>query len=154
MAIGDALASVCAIEKGFKTKDFARYHPYGSLHKLNFQRVENIMDVKNIPICDENTSIKDLIIAISKGKIGAIFICKGKELKWIFTDGDVRRVIENEIDLSSKISNLSPKKPITISPNAKVGDASYLMKKNKISILPVIDKEGLLIGSVKLSQCL
>ncbi len=153
MAIGDSLASICALECGFKPKDFARYHPSGQLHKLNFEVVGDIMNDKNIPICDENSSIRDLIIEISKGEQGAVFICAKNKLKWIFTDGDLRRCIENEIDLSSKIKSLNPKKPITIKKSSKVSEASNLMKTYKISILPVVDSNRSLIGTIKLSQC-
>ena len=76
MALGDALASICAMERGFKEIDFARFHPSGSLHKLNFETVENIMNTESLPICEKNTSIKDVIIAISKGQQGAVFVCE------------------------------------------------------------------------------
>ena len=154
MAIGDSLASICALESGFKPQDFARYHPSGQLHKLNFEVVGNIMNDNNIPTCDTNSSIRDLIIEISKGKLGAVFICDKNKLKWIFTDGDLRRCIINKIDLSSKIKNLNPKEPITIKKSSKVFEASNIMKANKISILPVVESDSTLIGYIKLSQCL
>ena len=53
MALGDALASICAMERGFKENDFARFHPSGNLHKLNFEIVDNIMNTQFLPICEK-----------------------------------------------------------------------------------------------------
>ena len=154
MALGDALASICAMERGFKEIDFARFHPSGSLHKLNFETVDNIMNTEFLPICAKNTSIKDVIIAISKGQQGAVFVCENKKLLWVFTDGDLRRCIESGIKLTANIRDLKFSLPITIKSWAKVSEALDLMQSNKISILPVIDDYGTLIGSVRLSQCI
>ena len=154
MALGDALASICAMERGFKEIDFARFHPSGSLHKLNFETVENIMNTESLPICDKNTSIKDVIIAISKGQQGAVFVCEKQKLLWVFTDGDLRRCIESGIKLTANIKDLKFSLPLTTKSFSKVSEALDLMQSNNISILPVIDDCGLLIGSVKLSQCI
>ena len=154
MALGDALASICAIERGFKEIDFARFHPSGSLHKLNFETVDNIMNTESLPTCAKNTSIKDVIIEISKGQQGAVFVCENKKLLWVFTDGDLRRCIESGIKLTANIKDLKFPLPITIKSWAKVSEAIDLMQSNKISILPVIDDYGTLIGSVRLSQCI
>ena len=154
MALGDALASICAMERGFKEIDFARFHPSGSLHKLNFETVDNIMNTENLPICEKNTSIKDVIIEISKGQQGAVFVCENKKLLWVFTDGDLRRCIETGIKLTALIEDLKFSLPLTIKSSSKVSEALDLMQSNQISILPVIDDFGLLIGSVKLSQCI
>ena len=154
MALGDALASICAMERGFKEIDFARFHPSGSLHKLNFETVENIMNTESLPICEKNTSIKDVIIAISKGQQGAVFVCENRKLLWVFTDGDLRRCIESGIKLTANIKDLKFSLPLTTKSFSKVSEALDLMQSNNISILPVIDNGGLLIGSVKLSQCI
>ena len=154
MALGDALASICAMERGFKEIDFARFHPSGSLHKLNFETVGNIMNTDSLPICEKNTSLKDVIIEISKGQQGAVFVCENKKLLWVFTDGDLRRCIESGIQLSVKLKDLKFSLPITTKSFSKVSEALALMQSNKISILPVIDDFGLLMGSVRLSQCI
>ena len=137
MALGDALASICAMERGFKENDFARFHPSGNLHKLNFEIVDNIMNTKYLPICDKNTSIKNLILEISKGQQGAVFICENKKLLWVFTDGDLRRCIENRIRITTKIKNLKYSIPLSITSGSKVSNALKKMQSNKISILPV-----------------
>ena len=154
MALGDALASICAMERGFKEIDFARFHPSGSLHKLNFETVGNIMNTDSLPICEKNTSLKDVIIEISKGQQGAVFVCENKKLLWVFTDGDLRRCIESGIQLAVKLKDLKFSLPITTKSFSKVSEALSLMQSNKISILPVIDDFGLLLGSVRLSQCI
>ena len=154
MALGDALASICAMERGFKENDFARFHPSGNLHKLNFEIVDNIMNSKCLPVCEKNKSIKEIIIEISKGQQGAVFICENKKLLWVFTDGDLRRCIESGIKLTTKIKNLKYSIPKTIKLGSKVSLALNIMQSNKISILPVIDDFGLIKGSIKLAQCI
>ena len=154
MALGDALASICAMERGFKDIDFARFHPSGNLHKLNFEIVNNIMNTQILPVCEKDHSIKEIIVEISKGQQGAVFICQNKKLLWVFTDGDLRRCIESGVELSTKIKNLEFTKPISIKSRSKVSLALNIMQSNKISILPVVDDFGLLLGSVKLSQCI
>lgn len=154
MALGDALASICAIERGFNEGDFAKFHPSGNLHKLNFEIVDNIMNTNALPICDKNSSIKELIIEITKGKQGAVFICENKKLIWIFTDGDLRRFIEKEFKLSTKIKNLNLSHPFKTKSKSKVSEALKLMQSKKISILPIVDNSGLLLGSIQLSQCI
>ena len=154
MALGDALASICAMERGFKDIDFARFHPSGNLHKLNFEIVNNIMNTQILPVCEKDHSIKEVIVEISKGQQGAVFICQNKKLLWVFTDGDLRRCIESGVELSTKIKNLEFTKPISIKSRSKVSLALNIMQSNKISILPVVDDFGLLLGSVKLSQCI
>ena len=113
MALGDALASICAMERGFKEIDFARFHPSGSLHKLNFETIDNIMNTESLPICEKDTSLKDVIIEISKGQQGAVFVCENKKLLWVFTDGDLRRCIESGIKLSVKLKDLKFSLPLT-----------------------------------------
>lgn len=153
MAIGDALASICAIENGFKEIDFARFHPSGTLHKVNFETVDNIMNTESLPICDENNSIRELIIEMTRGQQGGVFICKGKKLLWVFTDGDLRRFIESGAKLTTKVMNLNFTPPVTINSFYKVSEALALMKSKKIALLPIIDNSGFLKGSIKLSQC-
>tara|TARA_B100000886_G_scaffold248279_1_gene174829 strand:- start:154 stop:1101 length:948 start_codon:yes stop_codon:yes gene_type:complete len=154
MALGDALASICAMERGFKENDFARFHPSGNLHKLNFEIVDNIMNTQFLPTCEKDKTIKEIIIEISKGQQGAVFICENKKLKWVFTDGDLRRCIESRVKLKTKVKDLKFSDPLIIKSRSKVSLALNLMQSNKISILPVIDDFGLLIGSIKLSQCI
>ena len=154
MALGDALASICAMEMGFKEIDFARFHPSGNIHKLNFEIVDNIMNTQYLPICQKEKSIKEIIIEISKGQQGAVFICENKKPLWVFTDGDLRRCIESEIELTTMVKDLKLSSPLTIKSQSKVSLALNIMRSNKISILPVVDDFGLLIGSVKLSQCI
>ena len=101
-----------------------------------------------------NTALKDVIIEISKGQQGAVFVCENKKLLWVFTDGDLRRCIESGIKLTANIKDLQFSIPITIKSWAKVSEALDLMQSNKISILPVIDDYGTLMGSVRLSQCI
>ena len=80
----------------------------------------------------KNTSLKDVIIEISKGQQGAVFVCENKKLLWVFTDGDLRRCIESGIQLATKVNDLKFSSPLTINSGSKVSIAVNIMKSNKI----------------------
>ena len=88
------------------------------------------MNSQNLPVCEKDHSIKEIIVEISKGQQGAVFICENKKLLWVFTDGDLRRCIESGVELSTKIKNLEFSKPLTIKSRSKVSLA--LKKCNQI----------------------
>ena len=97
------------------------------------------MNCELLPIANKETSIKELILEMTRCQKGAVFICEDKKILWVFTDGDLRRCIESKFSLSTKVKDLTHKEPITIERYAKVSWALNLMKKNRISILPVVD---------------
>ena len=97
------------------------------------------MNTEFLPICEKNNTIEEIIMEITKGQQGAVFICENKKLRWVFTDGDLRRCIESGVKLKTKIKNIKFSSPLTIKSHTKISLALNLMQSNKISILPVID---------------
>ena len=79
MALGDALAIICAMERGFKEIDFARFHPSGNLHKSNFEIVQNIMSTDLLPICNKENSIRELILEMTRCQKGAVLYVRMKK---------------------------------------------------------------------------
>ncbi len=150
LVIGDALA-VCLLElRGFSSKDFAKYHPGGSLGKKLYLRVSDLSSQNQKPSVSSTTSIKDIIIEISKKMLGVTAVVENGNIIGIITDGDLRRMLSKANDFS----NLSAKdimsvNPKTIAVNAMAVDAMELMEKNSISQL-LVEEAGLYAGVVHL----
>lgn len=148
LALGDALALSLMKLKNFAITDFAAFHPGGALGKRLFLKVHDVMRKENLPIVNENASLKEAISAMSTGKLGsAIILNASGELAGIISDGDLRRALENpSFDLSAKALNFATKSPKTLNDeNTLAYDALKILQKNKIQIL-IITKENKPIG--------
>lgn len=112
LVMGDALA-ICLLElKGFSSKDFARYHPGGSLGKRLYLRVADIARNNQRPQVEMDTDVKNVIVEISEKMLGASAVIKDNEIVGIVTDGDVRRML-NKYD---NINGLTAKDIMTSNP--------------------------------------
>ena len=150
LVLGDALA-VCLLEyKGFTKEDFAKFHPGGILGKKLTLSVENLTN-KNKPKVYKNTSIKDVIIEISKNRLGATVVCnKEDQVIGIITDGDLRRCFENNSDLKTLVANdIMSKNPLMVEPSSLVYDAFKKMKSKNITQL-VVSEHKIYFGIVHL----
>jgi len=150
LVLGDALA-ICLLEyKGFSKQDFAKFHPGGILGKKLTLTVKDLINI-NKPLVKEDAEIKDVIIEISKNRLGATAVCNAdNNLVGIITDGDLRRCLEKNTDfkkLSSK--DIMTDKPMTISSISLVYNAFKIMKENNITQLIVSDN-GNYIGIIHL----
>ena len=137
MVIGDALAISLIEEKNFSSEDFAKSHPAGELGKKLTTYVGDLAISGNkVPCVEIDASIKDTIIEITSKKLGMALVVKDEEVVGIFTDGDLRRALNQEIDIeNNSVSSVMTKKFISISENDLAIDAATLMEKNKIFIL-------------------
>ena len=150
LVLGDALA-VCLLEyKGFSKEDFAKFHPGGILGKKLTLSVENLTN-KNKPKVYKNTSIKDVIIEISKNRLGATVVCnKENQVIGIITDGDLRRCFENNTDLKTLVANdIMSKNPLMVEPSSLLYDAFKKMKSKNITQL-VVSEHKIYFGIVHL----
>ena len=150
LVLGDALA-VCLLEhKGFSKEDFAKFHPGGILGKKLTLSVENLIN-ENKPKVYKNTSIKDVIIEISKNRLGATVVCnKEDQVIGIITDGDLRRCFENNTDLKTLVANdIMSKNPLMVEPSSLVYDAFKKMKSKNITQL-VVSEHKIYFGIVHL----
>ena len=141
MVIGDALAISLIEEKNFSSEDFAKSHPAGELGKKLTTYVGDLAISGNKVSCVEiEASIKDTIIEITSKKLGMALVVKDEEVVGIFTDGDLRRALNQEIDIeNNSVSSVMTKKFISISENDLAIDAAKLMEKNKIFTLNVLN---------------
>ena len=142
LAFGDALAIALLESKGFTSDDFASSHPAGKLGKKLITQVKHLMHQGNeIPSVRLNTLLVDALIEISEKNLGITLIKKQSKVVGIFTDGDLRRCLNQKIDINStKIKDVMTKRFKTIEEDALAVDAASIMEKNKIFTLVVMKK--------------
>ena len=144
LAMGDALAIALMNYKKFSKLDFKKFHPSGSLgNKL--KTVEDLMlTKKKIPFINENKSIQNGLKIINMKKLG-ILIARNKFLKTtgVFTDGDIKRTIQKNIDIKkNKIKNFMSKNPISVEKDTLAAKALSIMNDKKITSLCVYNKNN------------
>ena len=156
LVIGDALA-ICLIQlRHFSSRDFAKYHPGGSLGKRLYTRVEDVFKGVNPPKVSPDTKIRDLIIAITEGRMGSTAVVdEHNTLIGIVTDGDLRRMMQRDGDVSRlKASDIMGSNPKTISRDELAFNAFQLMEENSITQLAVVDADNKYIGMIHLHDIL
>ena len=142
LAFGDALAIALLESKGFTSNDFASSHPAGKLGKKLITQVKHLMHQgSEIPSVSLNTILSDALIEISEKNLGITLVKKYSKVEGIFTDGDLRRCLNQKIDINTtKIKDVMTKKFKTIEEDALAVDAARIMEKNKIFTLIVMKK--------------
>ena len=153
LAIGDALASVLMVQRGFDKKDFARNHPGGELGKQLALKVESVMHPLNeVAQINQNDSISSCAKKMTDMPLGAALYLENDILKGIVTEGDLRKSIASTSDISCSISDFINNDPISINPSISILDAMKVMedRRSQISCLPVIDSDGKCLGLVTL----
>jgi len=151
LAMGDALAVALLDARGFKADDFARSHPGGALGRRLLTHVADIMrSGPEVPQVRLDASFSDLMREMSAKGIGASAITDaGGALCGIFTDGDLRRLVETGVDLRSLCAaEVMHPSPLTVSPHALAAEAASLMEERRISSVLVLDAQGLLCGAL------
>jgi len=142
LAFGDALAIALLESKGFTSNDFASSHPAGKLGKKLITQVKHLMHQgSEIPSVSLNTILSDALIEISEKNLGITLVKKHSKVEGIFTDGDLRRCLNQKIDINTtKIKDVMTKKFKTVEEDALAVDAARIMEKNKIFTLVVMKK--------------
>jgi len=154
LVIGDAIA-ICLLEiKGFNKKDFAKYHPGGSLGKKLNVKVNDLLDANLKPEVSFNEKFENVIDEISKNMLGATAVLKNKKIIGIITDGDLRRFFSKNINPKSiTASEIMTKSPISVRSNILAYDAFKIMKENKITQLIVTENKNY-VGIIHLHNIL
>ncbi|UOE42003.1 KpsF/GutQ family sugar-phosphate isomerase [Chryseobacterium suipulveris] len=153
MALGDALA-VCLMEiNGFKEKDFAKFHPGGSLGKNLTAKVEQFLSSQK-PQVSENAGIRDIIISVSGSTHGITVVTDSEAITGVITDGDLRRMLMSEADLS-KISakDIMSKNPKSIDKNSLAKDAMAILKEKNVGQL-IVTENGKYFGIIDIHRLL
>lgn len=151
LVMGDTLA-VCLMEKkGFKSEDFAKFHPGGTLGKKLYLRVADLYADNEKPAVLPTGSLKEVIMEMTQKRLGVTAVTDEKGiLLGIITDGDLRRMLKNSIHLDDvKAAGIMTVNPKTIGPEELAVTALDQLRKNEITQLAVTDK-GVYLGIIHL----
>ena len=152
LALGDAIAVALLEAKNFKSDDFAKSHPGGKLGKRLITTVEDLMAKnKDLPVVSQDMTLSDTLIEISSKGLGVALVVEKKRLVGIFTDGDLRRTLNQVKDpLNKKIENYMTKRTKTILKNKLAIEALDIMQKNKIYSIAVVDSKKIPVGIIRM----
>ena len=151
LALGDALAVALLDARGFKAEDFARSHPGGSLGRRLLTHVEDVMRKGDqVPYVLPDASFTDLMREMSQKGLGASAIVdEHHKILGVFTDGDLRRLIEKGVDLralhAKEVMHVNPR---TVQHDALAVEAAELMEQFQITSVLVVNESGALCGAL------
>lgn len=151
LALGDALAVALLDARGFKEEDFARSHPGGALGRKLLTHVSDVMrSGDQVPRVMLDTSFTDLMREMSSKGLGASAVVDAKQrVLGIFTDGDLRRLVEKGVDLrTAKAGEVMHANPRTLRAGALAVDAVELMETHSITSVLIVDDDGALCGAL------
>jgi arabinose-5-phosphate isomerase len=157
MAVGDALALLVSRMRDFRAEDFALYHPGGSLGR-KFARVEDVMRTgRQLRRARPELTVRDVLVGLAgpRRRSGAVLIeDEDGRLLGIFTDSDLARLFERrrEADLDRPIGEVMTADPVQVTVGSLLSEALEALKLRKISELPVVDRDGRLVGLIDLTD--
>jgi arabinose-5-phosphate isomerase len=151
LVLGDALAMAILQARGFKQKDFAKYHPSGAIGRAMLLKVGDIMRTgERNAIANENLSVKDALLVMTRAKSGSLAVTdpRGK-LAGVFTDGDFRRhMAANANLLSQPLKSVMTRNPICIRDDALAAEALKIFNERNIDDLIVVNAKKEPVGLV------
>ena len=158
VALGDAIAITCMVYKKFGKLDFKKFHPSGSL-SIKLKTVEDLMLLgKKIPFINENVSMKDALISITKKNLGTLVIRNNRNYTTgILTDGDLKRINNTKLNFKDlRLKKVMKKKPISVDKNMLAAQALSIMNSKKITSLCVHqnNKKNKTIGFIHIHNIL
>ena len=139
LVFGDALAIALLEARGFSKDDFAKSHPAGQLGKKLTTLVQDLAVMnEKAPMVDQTTSLKEALMVVTEKKLGLTLVLNKKKIVGVFTDGDLRRCLNDDVDINNTpIKDVMTTKFKSIDSNALAIDAAEIMEKNKIFSLVV-----------------
>jgi arabinose-5-phosphate isomerase len=157
LVMGDALAIALLEARGFTAEDFAFSHPGGALGRKLLMLVQDVMHSgPQVPVVTPDTLLSDALLEMSGKGLGMTTVLSEQgELLGVFTDGDLRRALDQRIDITSTpISRLMTRHAKSVVPGMLAAEALRIMEENSISSLVVLDDSGRLAGIVHLMALL
>ncbi len=157
LVMGDALAISLLEKRGFTAEDFALSHPGGTLGRRLLLKVDELMHTgASIPKVDFDATLKTALMEMTQKKLGMTTIIDHKEqLAGIFTDGDIRRAFDNNVDIhNTGIEQVMTKNPKVIRPGILAAEALHVMETHKITSLIVVDDDKKPLGVVHMHDIL
>jgi len=152
LVMGDALTIALMRERGFRTEDYARFHPGGNLGRALLTRVEDVMVKDNLPTVTKTSNMKDVIQVMTSGRQGvAVVVDEQLCVAGIITDGDLRRAVNKyENIFKLRAEDIVTRNPKTIDKDLKLYEAEKIFNRYEIITLIVADDEGKLLGLLQL----
>ncbi|REL25651.1 KpsF/GutQ family sugar-phosphate isomerase [Thalassotalea euphylliae] len=157
LVMGDAIAVALLNARGFTADDFALSHPGGSLGKRLLLRLSDIMHTGDrLPVVSTDALIKDALVEMSEKGLGMTAVCAADgKLAGIFTDGDLRRILEGKVDIhSDNIVSVMTQTPTTAQAELLAAEALNVMEEKKINGLIVVDEHNQPVGALNLQDLL
>jgi arabinose-5-phosphate isomerase len=157
LALGDALVVATLFARGFTPEDFASTHPGGALGRRLLIHVRDLMHAGDaLPVVDEDASLKEALLEMTRKGLGMTAIVNANgELRGIFTDGDLRRLLDRDVDVrSATITAAMVRNPLTIAADVLAVEAAHIMEQTKVNGLLVLDNAGRLIGALNMHDLL
>lgn len=155
LAMGDALACALMVARGFEAKDFAQFHPGGSLGKRLLTRAADVMQSEALPIVPPGMLLSEVLMYVSKGRLGLAVVMDGTRIAGIITDGDIRRAMERSQAqfFALTAADVMSAHPKTVLPDTRISDIEVLMHEKKIHSVLVVDEQHNLLGIVDSFRC-
>ncbi len=153
LAMGDALAVALLDSRGFTADDFARSHPAGSLGKRLLLRIQDIMHQgDDLPAIAPDTPLREALLVMTRKRLGLALIVDAQgRLKGVFTDGDLRRTLDQPLDFhQTRIADVMTPEPKAIEPGRLAVEAARMMEQHQINALPVVDETRKLVGALNI----
>ncbi len=155
VVLGDALAGCLLTLKGFSSEDFSRLHPSGAIGRRLLFRVRDIMHSgENLPVVVSGTAMRDALITLTQKAMGAVIVVSSTGgLVGIFTDGDLRRAVQqHENLLGIAIDSVMTRDPVVVHDGRMAAEALNLMENrpSQIGVLPVLDGGDKVVGIIRL----
>ncbi|QIE60947.1 KpsF/GutQ family sugar-phosphate isomerase [Rasiella rasia] len=148
LVIGDALAMALLDLRGFSSKDFARFHPGGSLGKKLYLRVSDLTSLNECPQVHPDTDVKKVIIEISEKLLGVTAVVEDQKIVGIITDGDLRRMLTKEDSIKGLTArDIMSANPKRINNDAMAVEAMEIMDKHGITQI-LAEENGVYCGVV------
>jgi arabinose-5-phosphate isomerase len=157
LAMGDALAVAILEARGFTEQDFARSHPGGSLGRRLLLHVEEVMRRDaDLPAVGPDTPLGAGLLEMSRKGLGMTTVVDGeRRLLGVFTDGDLRRVLDRQVDLhATPMREVMTAEPKVARPRMLAAEAVHLMDAHRITALPVVADDGTLVGALNVHDLL
>lgn len=157
LALGDALAVALLDARGFDTADFARSHPGGSLGRRLLTLVRDVMRTgESLPTVPAGVPLPVALLEVTRKRMGMTVVIGGDgRVAGVFTDGDLRRVIERGVELGGlTIDDVMSRRPTVIGPDALAVEAVRRMEERRIAQLPVVDDDQRLVGALHIHDLL
>lgn len=156
LAMGDAIACALMTVRNFQAKDFAQFHPGGSLGRRLLSRVKDYMTSDNLPIVTRDSKISDTLMQISRTKMGIAVVIENDRIIGAVTDGDIRRTMQRDQEhfFQLTVKDLMNSNPKTIKEDAKLSQAEKVMRQHNIKSLIVVDNDNKLVGVIDAFSCI